>query len=217
MTPVQDHGNAERPLLSIGLRVTHVGPAWGSRTSACGAPASPPPPWPRATGQFPRRSRPSDIQHQFLQGPDHGPVLFSFRLEDPPPQSHYVLFVSPPDYGVPVENVLGSVHRDGVQHVPRFERPSASAFKGSPVHVSALSGPVAWTGIRPVPRDRRLEGQPCCHESRCLSAAGIRFLDFLSRRGITPLSRSAYPASRPGPRRGFHVPRIRDATGEDAP
>ena len=32
----------------------------------------------------------------------------------------------------------------------------------------------------------------CCRESRCLSAAGICFLGILSRRGIPPLSRSAY-------------------------
>ena len=43
--------------------------------------------------------------------------------------------------------------------------------------------------------------------SRCLSAAGIRFLGILSRRGIPPLLRSAYrTARRRGPERGFHVP-----------
>ena len=42
--------------------------------------------------------------------------------------------------------------------------------------------------------------------SRCLSAAGIRFLGILSRPGIPPLLRSAYRASRRGPERGFRVP-----------
>ena len=54
--------------------------------------------------------------------------------------------------------------------------------------------------------------------SRCLSAAGIRLLGIQSRRGIAPLLRSAYRARRqPGPRRGFHVPRMRDTTGVGAP
>jgi hypothetical protein len=53
--------------------------------------------------------------------------------------------------------------------------------------------------------------------SRCLSATGIRFLSTLSRSGIPPLSRSAYQARRPGPRRGFHVPRIRHTAGGGRP
>lgn len=74
-------------------------------------------------------------------------------------------------------------------------------------------------------RDRHPAGSPrqppgeatTCPESRCLSAAGICFLGFLSRRGVPPLSRSAYRAKRPGPRRGFHVPRTRDTAGVGAP
>jgi hypothetical protein len=44
--------------------------------------------------------------------------------------------------------------------------------------------------------------------SRCLSAAGIRFLGILSRPGLAPLLLSAYRAAswRRGPERGFHVP-----------
>jgi hypothetical protein len=55
-----------------------------------------------------------------------------------------------------------------------------------------------------------------CLESRCLSATGFRFLGILSRRGIPPLSRSAYRVATPGPRRGFHVPCVRDTTGVGA-
>ena len=115
-----------------------------------------------ALGHLPhadQRVRPGP-QHHLLQRPDPGPVLLPRRLEDPAPQPRYVLLVGPPVDGVPVEHVLGSVHRVGVQLAPRFARPSASAFKGSPAHVSALSGPAAWTGIRPVPRDGRLEQRP---------------------------------------------------------
>ena len=42
--------------------------------------------------------------------------------------------------------------------------------------------------------------------SRCLSAAGVRFLGILSHPGIPPLLRSAYRADQRGPERGYHVP-----------
>lgn len=54
---------------------------------------------------------------------------------------------------------------------PRF-----SVITGSPVHVSSLSGPVARTGIRPVPRDRRLEVRPYVP-----SPAAFRLLTSASR------------------------------------
>ena len=44
------------------------------------------------------------------------------RLEDPAPQPHYVLLMDPPVDGIPVENVVGSVHRHGVQLVLPFAR-----------------------------------------------------------------------------------------------
>ena len=44
-----------------------------------------------------------------------------------------------------------------VSNVPlRFASPRPRCFTGSPAHVSALSGPAARAGIRPVPRDGRL-------------------------------------------------------------
>jgi hypothetical protein len=106
-----------------------------------------------------------------------------------------------------------------VSNLPlRFIRPSASVFKGSPAHVSTLSGPAAQTGIRPVSHDDRLGVTAIRRESRRLSATGICFLGILSRRGVPPLSRSAYRDNESlGPRRGFHVPRTRDATGMGAP
>ena len=48
--------------------------------------------------------------------------------------------------------------------------------------------------------------------SRCLSAAGVRFLGILFPPGVPLSSRSAYQAA-PGPWRGFHVPHIRVAAG----
>jgi len=54
--------------------------------------------------------------------------------------------------------------------------------------------------------------------SRCLSAAGIRFLAILFPPRVRPPSRSAHrPAALPGSRRGSHVPHERDTTGVGAP
>jgi hypothetical protein len=46
---------------------------------------------------------------------------------------------------------------------------------------------------------------------------GIRFLGILSRRGVPPLSRSAYRTTTARTRRGFHVPRTQDTTEVGAP
>jgi hypothetical protein len=92
-------------------------------------------------------------------------------------------------------------------------------FTGSPAHVSALSGPTARSASGRLPRS--------CPPGAAASSprvpvafrrAGIRLLGIRSRRGIAPLLRSAYRAlQQPGPRRGFHVPRIRDTTGVGVP
>ena len=56
----------------------------------------------------------------------------------------------------------------------------ASKFKGSPAHVSPVSGPATRAGIRPVMPGLPAEGPgPQPRVSRCLSAAGIRFLGIL--------------------------------------
>jgi hypothetical protein len=68
-------------------------------------------------------------------------------------------------------------------------------FKGSPAHVSALSGPATWAAIRPViPGGRRRVDHVAAVSCR-LSATGIRFLGILSRRGVLLPSRSAYQAT----------------------
>ena len=68
-------------------------------------------------------------------------------------------------------------------------------FNGSPAHVSALSRPGTRPGIRPVmPATGGGTGHDAAF-SRCLSAAGIRFLGILSRQGLPPLLRSAYRAT----------------------
>ena len=77
------------------------------------------------------------------------------RLEDPAPQPDYVLLMKTPVNCVPIErDVLGSVHRDGVQLAPSVHQ--AIGRTGSPAHVSTLSSPAARAGIRPVPHDDRL-------------------------------------------------------------
>ena len=91
-------------------------------------------------------------QHQLLQVPDLGPVLLLRRLEDPLPQPPYFLLAGLPVDGMPGgETVLRSVHRHrvhhgvrqhGVQLALRFRRPWPHCLKGSPAHVSSLSGPV---------------------------------------------------------------------------
>src|SRR6476661_2118700 len=86
--------------------------------------------------------------------------------------------------------------------------PTSAPFRARPSgrHPAGYPAATAWSS-----------GIPAAG-SRCLSAAGIRLLGIQSRRGIAPLSRSAYRAlDQPGPRRGFHVSRIRDTTGVGAP
>ena len=92
-------------------------------------------------------------------------------------------------------------------------------FTGLPAHVSALSGPAARTGIRPVPHRRPpWSSGDRGRESRCLSAAGIRLLGILSRRWVSaPLAIGLPGFPGPGPRRGFRVPRTRDTAGVGAP
>lgn len=68
-----------------------------------------------------QRVRPGP-QHHLLQRPDLRPVLLPRRLENPPPQSPYIALVGAPVDGVPVQRVLRSVHRHGVQLALRFGR-----------------------------------------------------------------------------------------------
>ena len=86
-------------------------------------------------------------------------------------------------------------------------------FKGSPAHVSALSGPATRAGIRPVIRGGRRRGRPC--RRGFLPPFGYRHSlvghpvpaeEFRSPHG-RPTRHS------PGPRRGFHVPHIRVTAG----
>src|SRR5829696_1455290 len=97
-------------------------------------------------------------QHQLLQVPDRGQILFLFRLEDPLPQPPYVVLVEPPINGIPLGyHVLGSVHH-GVSNLP-FGTGGSNRFmfKGSPAHVgtpfearaparypASYPGPTTW-------------------------------------------------------------------------
>ena len=95
----------------------------------------------------------------------------------------------------------------------RFQRPqsASSVFTGSPGPRQHPFG----SGHLPVSgRLSRTASEGAGHHvpvSRCLSAAGIRFLAILFPPGDRPSSRSAYRPCRAGPRRGFHVPHARDS------
>ncbi len=156
-------------------------------------------------------------QHQLLQAPGQRPVALLHCLEDPAAQPPYLLLVAAPVCTFPGITIkrgqaLRSVHR-GVLLAHQYRPLRSLRFKGSPAHVSALSG----TGTRPVIRPviRAPSGRRPGHAaplSCCLSAAGIRFLSTLSRQGLPPPLRSAYrtacayPRLRGGPWRGLHVP-----------
>ena len=77
--------------------------------------------------------------------------------------------------------------------------------------VSTLSGP-GTARIRPVIRDdRRRAGHRCPGFPLPFGRRHSLLGSSCSRRGVEPSSRSAYRADdRPGPRRGFHVPHVRD-------
>ena len=79
--------------------------------------------------------------------------------------------------------VRGSTHRDrgrSVSFVRWLGHPRHRLFRGPPDHVSALSGPGTWPGIRPVIHAYQQEGADRLGVvSRGLSAAGVRFLVIL--------------------------------------
>ena len=123
---------------------------------------------------------------------------------------------------VPIEHALGSVHRRRCPTCPfGSPGPRPRRFKGSPAHVSTLSGPADYRR-HPAGSPRSTawrSGGIADRESRRLSATGIRFLGILSRRGIPPLSRSAYRTRRPGPDgvSTFHAHEIRPGRAPSIP
>ena len=105
-----------------------------------------------------------------------------------------------------------------VSNLPlRFIRPSASVFKGSPAHVSTLSSPAAQAGIRPVPHDDHLEQQPPVASPVAFRPPASASWTSCPAEGFRPSYDRPTGPTRPGPRRGFHVPRTRDTAGEGAP
>jgi hypothetical protein len=75
-------------------------------------------------------------------------------------------------------------------------------FWGPPDHVSALSSPGTWPGIRPVIHAYQQEGADRLGMvSRCVSAAGVRFLVILFplRELSSPYGRPTASRSRGGP------------------
>ena len=215
---------------------TRAGPAPGARRRSTGAPAPPSPPGPSRQRRLPvdpgrpapsvalrdlphadQRVRPGP-QHHLLQAPDLRPVLLPRRLEDPAPQPRYVLLMdraSPPRPSR--ERRPRSVHRHGVQLVLPFARLIAQhCFKGSPTHVSALSGPAS----------RLVSGRLCSAIGGgpttpprfpvVFRPTGIRLLGILFPPRTSTLLTVGLPGecrTSPGPRRGFHVPHARVTAG----
>ena len=148
------------------------------------------------------------------------------RLEDPLPQPPYVVLMAAASPRRPSrERRLRSVHleaaiaRDAcpviVSNLPfgsggldrRLQRltwPTSAPFRVRPPGPYPAGYPQrpAEGGQRPV--------------SCCLSATGIRFLGILFPPGGSASLTVGLPGPQPGPRRGFHVPHARDATGEGA-
>src|SRR5258708_785806 len=113
--------------------------------------------------------------------------------------------------GVPLQHVLGSVHRHRrltcpsvpaatCRFAPTAHLPTSACFR------ARAPGPVSGQSYK-------APGGGAGHAallSRCLSAAGVCFLGILSRPRVPPRLRSAYhaPTRRRGPGRGFNVPHV---------
>ena len=160
-----------------------------------------------------QRVRPGP-QHHLLQRPDRGPVLLPRRLEDPPPQPPYVALMEPPVNGVPVQHVLRSVHRHGVQLALRFRRldqrqrskahlPTSAPFRAQPRGL--VSGQLSR---QPAEGPAMTPWFPVAFRPPAFASWAS-----CSRRGVPLPSRSAYQATSAWTRRGFHVPHIRVTTG----
>ncbi len=216
---------------------TPAEPATGP-TRATHAPALPCSPSLRATRQprrrYPPFERPAlrsvtcrtlinvfdhDPSISFCSDRTVGPVLLPRRLEDPASQPDYVLLM-----GTPVDEIPLQQRRPRVRSprrcptCPSVLRPSASVFKGSPAHVSTLSGPAA--------QDRHPAGFPrrppggAATLSRVPSPFGHRHPLLghpVPAEGFRPSYDRPTGPTRPGPRRGFHVPRTRNTAGVGAP
>jgi hypothetical protein len=94
---------------------------------------------------------------------------------------------------------------------------SSSSSSGSPDHVSHAFAPEHRArypaGYPRRPREGRDHRVPV---SRCLSAAGVRFLVILCPPGSWALLAVGLPDPGSGPRRGYRVPHAQDETGEGA-
>src|ERR1700730_2417809 len=127
-----------------------------------------------------QRVRPG-TQHQFLQRPDRGPVLFPRRLKDPAPQPRYVFLMDAPIHDAPIKNALRSVHLYGVQlalpvrtalgfGLPNARLPTSAPLRPQPPPLVSDRFPMITAQ-----EERRHHD----HKSRCLSAIGLRFLSIL--------------------------------------
>ena len=182
-----------------------------------------------------QRVRPGP-EHQLLQIADLFEVPCLRCREDSLPQTPYVLLDRPPVDRRPVASDRPPVRsprrqcpprprrgdqlrRHGVQLALRFRcHRSVHVFAGSPGPRRHPFG----SGQRPYPASYpRATWRRTSHAlsvSRCLSAAGVRFLGHPVPAGELRLPHGRPTGRRPpGPQRGFHVPHERDTTGVGAP
>ena len=215
---------------------TRAEPARAPTTTANHAPAPQCSPSPRATGQPPHQSRPSTpsialshlshtdqhirpgTQHQFLQRPDRGPVLFPRRLKDPAPQPRYIFLMDAPIHDAPIKNALRSVHLYGVQlalpvrkalglGISKAHLPTSAPFRAQPPPAD----------IRPVPMIVAQERRHHDHKSRCLSAIGIGFLASFPPRDSASHDRPTGPKAGPDGVSTFHAHEIRPGRAPSIP
>src|SRR6202043_4034274 len=134
------------------------------------------------------------------------------------PQPRYVFLMDAPIHDAPIKNALRSVHLYGVQlalpvrkalgpGISKAHLPTSAPLRAQPPPLVSDRFPMITAQ-----EERRHHD----HKSRCLSAIGIRFLSILfPPRNSAPLT-IGLPTPKSRTRRGFHVPRTRDTTGEGA-
>lgn len=120
-------------------------------------------------------------------------------LEDPALQPHYVLLMVRQTMASHPGTSSGPFTTTVCPTCPLVREATGLGVQKAHLPMSAPCR-ARPSGRYPAGSPRRPPGAAtCCHESRRLSAAGIRFVGILSRRGIPLLSRSADRTARSGP------------------
>ena len=160
-------------------------------------------------------------KHQLLQVTDPLQVPRPTCREDPLAQTPYALLTGTPINSVPVENlVLWSVHPAYAWRPTCPSVPVPSSSSSSQAHLTA-SAPFQVRALCPVSGQlcgtTSWRGQPSCPGFLLPFGCRHSLLGHpIPARGLgLPYGRLTGP--KPGPRRGYHVPHVRAATGVGAP